>query len=334
MPCLPGRFVALTKDKCLDTYHFLLTLWQHWTKPTHPVYCTDSKHVKLTPSVLIIWKFVRRIWRPIAAVGLVVVLTALAELLCTSGRRTPLSLSSAVLSFISVVGVSLALIAVLLLAYLWPLAVAIGASGVIAGERERQTWDVLLTTPFDWADLILAKLAASLRRLNPYGEMLLWVQAFLVAILFVVVLGGFIRDVVNGLTSPALQIALLVAAMIEFVVARAQDYVLSSLIGLIASLLTPNRQTAGAIALMMALALVLARALLTLLVLAALPPTPPPLLAVFIATGPASVIAMAGNALLGIPVLILMIVAREALIRAMFGWLVHHLGDATEARVI
>src|SRR5581483_3896138 len=128
--------------------------------------------------------------------------------------------------------------------------------------------------------------------------------------------------------SPVFQIALLVAAMIEFVVARAQDYVLSSLVGLIASLLTPNRQTAGAIALM------LVRALLTLTLLAALPPTPPPLLAVLIATGPASVIAMVGNVLLGIPALIVMIVAREALIRAMFGWLVHHMGDATEAHVL
>ncbi|GEM_PF-1225242 len=318
----------------MDTYHFLLALWQHWTKPTHPVYRADSKHVKLTPSVLILWKFVQRIWRPVAAVGLVVLMTAIAEFLCGGGRRAPLSFSTALFSLISAVGVSLALIAILLLAYLWPLAVAIGASGVIAGERERQTWDVLLTTPFDWADLILAKLAASLRRLNPYGEMLLWVQAFLVAILFVVVLGDFLRDVVSGVTSPVFQIALLVAAMIEFVVARAQDYVLSSLVGLIASLLTPNRQTAGAIALMLALALVLVRALLTLILLAALPPTPPPLLAVLIATGPASVIAMVGNVLLGIPALIVMIVAREALIRAMFGWLVHHMGDATEAHVL
>ncbi len=318
----------------MDTYHFLLTLWRHWTNPTHPVYRADSQHVKLTPSVLIIWKFVRRVWRPVAAIGLVVLMTAIAEFLCGGGRRVPLSLSSALFSLISVVGVGLAFIAVLLLAYLWPLAVAIGASGVIAGERERQTWDVLLTTPFDWADLILAKLAASLRRLNPYGEMLLWVQAFLVAILFVVVLGDFIRDVVSGLTSPIFQIALLVAAMIEFVVARAQDYVLSSLIGLIASLLTPNRQTAGAIALMTALALVLVRALLTVLLLAALPPTAPLSLAVLIATGPGSIIALAGNALLGIPVLILMILAREALIRALFGWLVHHMGDATEARLI
>jgi hypothetical protein len=318
----------------LDTYHFLLALWQHWTKPTHPVYRADSKHIKLTPSVLILWKFVRRIWRPVAAIGLVVVMTAIAEFLCGGARRVPLSLSTALFSLISVVGVGLALIAILLLAYLWPLAVAFGASGVIAVERERQTWDVLLTTPFDWADLILAKLAAALRRLNPYGEMLLWVQAFLVAILFVVVLGDFLRDVVSGVTSPVFQIALLVAAMIEFVVARAQDYVLSSLVGLIASLLTPNRQTAGAIALMMALALVLVRALLTLMLLAALPPTPPPLLVVLIATGPASVIAMAGNVLLGIPALILMIAAREALIRAMFGWLVQHLGDATEAHVI
>jgi hypothetical protein len=332
---LPGQFVALTKDDgFLDTYHFLLTLWQHWTKPTHPVYRADSKHIKLTPSVLILWKFVRRVWRPIAAVGLVVLMTAIAEFLCGGGRRAPLSFSTTLFSLISVVGVSLALIAVLLLAYLWPLAVAIGASGVIASERERQTWDVLLTTPFDWADLILAKLAASLRRLNPYGEMLLWVQAFLAAILFVVVLGDFLRDIVSGLTGPVFQIALLVAAMLEFVVARAQDYVLSSLVGLIASLLTPNRQTAGAIALMMALALVLVRALLTLILLTALPPTPPPLLAVLIATGPASVIAMAGNVLLGIPALILMIVAREALIRTMFGWLVHHMGDATEAHVI
>src|SRR5262249_44909093 len=37
-----------------------------------------------------------------------------------------------------------------LMLYLWPILVMRPTSGIIAGERESQTWDILLTTPFDW----------------------------------------------------------------------------------------------------------------------------------------------------------------------------------------
>jgi hypothetical protein len=312
----------------VGTYSILRTLRRHWVAPVHPVYRLESRRNVITPTMRAVRRLVSRMWKPLAAAGAVAALIVVADFLCSGARRGSPSLSATIVSMCSLVGVSLFLLGLLVLAYLWPLAVAQAASGVIAGEHERQTWDVLLTTPFDRADLLLVKLASALRSFNPYAEMLLWMQTFLIAIIFVLLIGYFAQHPSATTLEGALKLLLLILTMAEFAVARLQDYVLSSLIGLFTSLLAPTRQAAGAAALMLAGGWVLIRALLTALFLFGLLPVSPAELSILIATGPSSVVTMA----LPIPVaglvLLIMPLVREVAIRVVFRWLVDHLGQA------
>lgn len=277
------------------------------------------------PAAQIAWRFVRRVWRPLAAVAAVVLATTVADFFCSGSRILPLSLSNALLTLCSVIGGGLVLVAVLLFAYLWPLAVAVNTSGIIVQERERQTWDVLLTTPFDRADLLLAKLASSLRLFNPYGEMLLWVQSFLAIILSVVIISDFVQE---SRSDWPVQIVLLCLALFEFSAGRVQDYVLSGLLGLLASLLATTREAAWATATLLALTLVLLRAAVTIAVMATMTPQSFLKALVLFATGPASAVTLAWTAPVAALALVLLLLAREGLIRALFAWLVRRLGEA------
>jgi hypothetical protein len=319
---------AHEKDNVVGTYGILRTLRHHWTSPTHPVYRLEDRRIVTAPTMQAVRRSLSRTWRPLAAAGAVVALIVLADFLCSGTRRGSPSLSTAIISMCSVVVVGIFLLGLLVLTYLWPLAVAQAASRVIAGEHERQTWDVLLTTPFDRAELLLVKLASALRSFNPYAEMLLWMQTFLIAIIFVLLAGHFAQQPGATALEGTLTLLLLILTMAEFAVARLQDYALSSLLGLFTSLLAPTRQTASATALLLASAWVLIRALFTALFLFGLPPVTPAELSILMATGPSSVVTMA----LPIPVaglvLLIMPLLREAAIRVLFRWLVNHLGQA------
>jgi hypothetical protein len=174
-------------------------------------------------------RFLSRAWKPLTAAGAVFALLVMADFLCSGTRRGSPSFSTTVVSLCAVIGVGIFLLGLLVLTYLWPLAVARAASGVIAGEHECQTWDVLLTTPFDRADLLLVKLASALRSFNPYAEMLLWIQTFLVAIIFVLLAGHFAQHPRATALEGTLTWLLLILTMAEFAVARLQDYAMSSL---------------------------------------------------------------------------------------------------------
>jgi len=65
--------------------------------------------------------------------------------------------------------VGIVAMALLIVSYVWPVSVAVRASGAIATERERRTWEVLLTLPVDRTELLLGKLSAALRGLNVYA---------------------------------------------------------------------------------------------------------------------------------------------------------------------
>ncbi|MEP7286421.1 MAG: hypothetical protein ABI947_11695 [Chloroflexota bacterium] len=312
----------------MGTFSIIRLLIRAWTLTSHPIYQAEKRRLSLLPVGSILRRVVGKSWRPILAVGAVLMVLAAGDFLCGGTRHT---FSAAIFSFCTVGGGSLILLVILLITYLWPLSVAISASSVIAQERERQTWDVLLTTPLDWRDLILVKLAATLSRLNPYGEIFLWGQAFLIAIIFVLVIGQFS---LNAGSSPftVLELPLVFLTMTEFAIARLQDYVMAGLIGLLASLLSSTRQTASAIALMVTSGMILVRALITALVVTSLPFTSFPALLILLATGPSSVVALAWRGLPAILILIAMILIREGIIRAMFSWLIAHLGDPAGAQ--
>src|SRR5258708_4813424 len=216
-----------------NTYEILRLLLRYWALQSHPIFRAEDRRQALVPASRLIGQLVRRTWKPVGALGLVVLGLAAADFLC-GGSRHPLA--SALFSACSLGGGSFILFCILLLTYLWPVTVAVAASGVIAQERERQTWDVLLTTPLEWHEIVLVKLAAALRRFNPYSEIFLWVQAFLLAIIFVLVMGQMTRAASDPLTG-LLQLPLVVLTMAEFAIARAQDYALAGLIWRVSSLL-------------------------------------------------------------------------------------------------
>src|SRR5437879_5882847 len=142
----------------MNTWTIIQILWRHWRTPTHPVYRVDAARSALPPNIRQVGtRIVARTWRPIGLAGLAVIALLVGDFLCRAGRRGN-SISSAIFSIITVgIGGGI-FVGLLLLTYLWPLAVAVFASNTIAEERERQTWDVLLTTPFEWSDLLMAKL--------------------------------------------------------------------------------------------------------------------------------------------------------------------------------
>ncbi|HLY27942.1 MAG TPA: hypothetical protein VKQ72_16465, partial [Aggregatilineales bacterium] len=158
----------------------------------------------------------------------------------------------------------------------------------------------------------------ALRNLDALIPLCLWGQAILaVAFLAGQAFGG-LNDV------------MLVLVMIEFGVARFQDYALAVIIGLCISLRAGSRESAAMLAVLAGLALVILRLLLTLLFLAYLPPgvaSNLPALILIVATGPSSAVALAMPNLGGIIILLLMIALREVLIRRGFHYLVENLGE-------
>src|SRR5262249_37191350 len=125
--------------------------------------------------------------------------------------------------------------------------------------------------------------------------------------------------------NPTLELVMMIVAAVEFVIGRAQDYVLAGLIGLLASLLVPTRQSAASIALMGATAIVLIRALITAVFIAMLTATTVPTLLLMVPVGPASPVVFALSVPLAIIVLLAFVVIREGAIRLSFSWLLAHL---------
>ncbi len=312
----------------MGTYAIMRMLWRQWTLQSHPIYRYENRHTTLAPQI--VWPVVRRVWRPLSVVGMVIVTMAVAEFLCGGAHFQPLSFVTMASSLCFAAGGIAALSGILILIYVWPLPVAIIASGAIVDERERRTWDMLLTVPIERSDLLLIKLASILNRLNPYAEVFLWVQFFLLAIIFVLVVGLFATNPNVTSADALIELPLLALTMAEFGIARVQDYVMSALIGLVASLLSSTRQAAISIAILLTLAMILARALITALVVVTIASPSPPATLILIATGPSSVITLAWPPALAIIGLLTMLFLREGIIRVLFQWLTRHLGEAPE----
>lgn len=313
----------------MNTWTIIERLWRHWRQPTHPVYRADSARSAVPPGIRhLLGRIVRKTWRPLGMASIALVMLMAADFLCRAGRRSTGSISAIIFSILTVgIGGGFVL-GLLLLIYMWPIAVAVSSSTAIAEERERQTWDVLLTAPFDWSDLLLAKLGASLRHFHRYTEAILWVHGFLVAVVLVLALSESSRQIPGGL-SP-IRLLVLIVVLVDFIFARAQSYVLAALSGLTASLLAPTRQSAGAIALLISAVMVLFEALFAALVIAtdprpALATSIPGLLLSFI-TRPLTNIVIYWDPAIAVAVIIAGMLLREAIIVVLWRWLVQNLG--------
>lgn len=210
-------------------------------------------------------------------------------------------------------------------------------SRLIVEEREKQTWDALLTTPYARTEILLAKIAAAMR--TYYIDLLLWLQTiFLIGFFAVDVYQEvahpplFLNQNAGGLWEIILAYApLLVIVLISYTVGRVQDFILISLIGTAVSVLAPNRHIAAVGGVFAGITYLLLNAFLIVLAI--------PLveigglsyrgefLAGLTATGPIGAILVG----LSLPGAILstgaIILLREILIRLLFGWLSRHLSE-------
>ncbi len=306
----------------MGTIGILRLLLRNWSAHS-PIYKNEERHVATLSTRQLIRHVIQRIWKPIGVVISVVLVIATVQFLCGTQSQ-----SVGLASLCAAGGIDVFLIGIALIAYLWPAFIAVSASRVIAVEREHQTWDILLTTPYDWRDLVMAKLAAALHGFNAFSGAFFYMQIFLVAVIVALVLGqsqSLIGS--NGAVTPTVALLMIIVALTEFVIARAQDYVLAALIGLLSSLLVPTRQSAATFALMGALAMILIRALITALFIAMLPAMTVPTLLLLLPIGPSSAVVFALALPLAIVFLVALVLAREGAIRLIFRWLLVHLAD-------
>ena len=202
--------------------------------------------------------------------------------------------------------------------FLWPILVTLPTSSIIAGEREARTWDILLMTPFDWQDLLLAKTASRLRDRQPFMFVFLWILGNITLIALTtspnsISGGGSVTQTLGiGETLTCLMLPFLIGFMY---LTGMQEYVIAALVGLLISLFAPGKELARAAAALFALGLAVANALLVALI-----------------------VQNAGNILSPLPLTLRWVIAgvtlglilllRETAIILMFRYLSRHLGDS------
>src|SRR5262249_36265690 len=128
----------------MGTLGILRALRFHWQDQLHPLYCAQQRQnaIAIPARANEVRGPMGRPMQLYRVIFLIVVLTTGA--LC------------------AVVGFFGLLFLIWVALFMWPVLVAMPTSSIIAAEREARTWDILLTTPFDWRDIVLAKVAARL----------------------------------------------------------------------------------------------------------------------------------------------------------------------------
>ncbi len=307
----------------MGTYALLTTLWRHWKRPVHPVYQVETRygppwqpfHLERHSG----WLLRLVLW----VVGLTAAATV-ARIL--TDQSLFWALSNGLLQLECLSGGALLLLALLVLTLLWPIAIAVGASSAIVRDREHRTWSALLTTPIDWNDLVMVKLASALRWFDRPFQILFWVQSVLAMITLIVVAEQLDRLSQSG--SPLLAVVVTAIAGGQFAIGRVQDYATACLIGLVASLESETRQTASVIALMGGMGMVIVRLLFTGALLLAIPIPSPQAGILLLATGPTTAIALVFPLPVILAVLIGVPLVREWLLQQGYRWALMRLGLA------
>jgi hypothetical protein len=317
----------------MGTLAIFRSLWKYWEMPNFPLFLyQEGRHTLIeTEWIAALNALIRRFVMPfIALIVGAVAFVGFLSLCGFSSFFTTIPMFSLCVGIVFGIGA----FAIILLIYLWPVPVAVAASGTIADDREHQTWELVLATPIERSDVLLSKLAYSQRGLTGYGELLFWVQGLLIVLIFIIIvakLGGTYRMTwLDGI----LTLFLIILSMIEFGIGRIQDYVLAGLLGVTASLISGSRQAALFSAFMGALGMVLLRGVITgVFVMAIGSNTVQAAQVIFFATGPSSLVVLALPHLIALLVLIAMPLGRELTIRWLFGWLVAHMGDTSASAV-
>ena len=307
----------------MGTYALVTTLWRHWKRPVHPVYQIESRY---GPPWQILhlerhsgWVLRLALW----VVGLTAAATVARVL---TDQSLFWALSNGLLQLECLSGGTVLVLALLVLTLLWPIAIAVGASGAIVRDREHRTWSTLLTTPIDWNELVIVKLASALRWFDRPFQLLFWVQSVLAVITLIVVGGQMERLMQTG--APILAVLVTALAGGQFAIGRVQDYATACLIGLVASLESETRQTASVLALMGGIGLVILRLLFTGALLLAIPIESPQKWIMLLATGPTTAIASVFSLPVILAILIGLPLLRELLLQQGYRWALTRLGTA------
>ncbi len=309
----------------MGTYQLLTALWKHWSHPVSPIYRADMRYGPPWAALNM-----ERWSGRVARTALALLLVALSVTAARALTNEPFfsTLYMVLLPAMCLSSGSVLLIALVVLTFLWPIAIAVAASGTIVREREHRTWAALLTTPLDWNDLLTAKLASSLRWLNRPCEMLVWVQGILLSIVLILVIGQ--SESLSASASPLVAVLISIVAGAQFAIARVQDYTTATVIGLGASMISETRQSASIMALIGGLFMIVSRTLLTAVFLFNIPPSSPQGVLILLSTGPTTVIVMAfqKQPFAAILLLIAIPLVREYAIRYGYRWTLGHLGQA------
>lgn len=305
----------------MGTYGMMRVMMRMWRVPSaHPVFKVLGEHLDtpfpmLTGLLGVLGR--RRGWI-LAGVMLIAVLMATQILVAAQWRSFVTATCAAVI-------LVPALIAVIVI-YCLPATIAVRSSAIIVAARERQTWDVLLSTALAWDDLLLAWVARLMRDMNPFSDALPVVYGILagLAALFAVVT---FAETDSGTVGEVLEWVVLFLVPLQYLIERVQDFVLASLIGLAASLVAPSRHVAASIALCVMLALLMLRTLFTASMIATLPAQTPSGAVIMMLTGPSSALAVTLPVMVALVGLVALPLINEIVIRLLFRWLLRHLGE-------
>lgn len=305
----------------MGTYGMMRAMMRLWRLPSaHPVFKVlgerlDTPFPALTAFSNVLWR--RRGWM-LAGVVLIVVLMA-AQILVAAQWRSFVTATCAIVILIP------ALIAVICI-YCLPALMAVRSSAISVAARERQTWDVLLSTALAWDELVLAWVARLMRNANPLSDALVVVYGTLAALAALFAIVTF-AETYSGTIGEVLEWVVLFLVPLQYLIERVQDFILAILIGLAVSLIAPSRHVAATIALCVVLALLMLRTLFTVSLIAALPSQTPSGAVVMMLTGPSSALAVSQPVALALVALVGLPLLNEIVIRWLFRWLLRNLGD-------
>ena len=307
----------------MGTYSLLVALNTHWKRPVHPVYIIETRYGPPWRGFESAWaRYSRGFGNALLIVVALALLTTVAHIL--TDQSIFFLISNALLQALVLLFGGLVTLLLIMLTWLWPIIVADAASGVIVRDREQRTLTALLTTPIPWADLLMIKLASTLRWYNRPMQMLFWVQTLLMTIGLIIAAGQMER--LAGVGSPLLAILITALAGAQFAIGRIQDYAMACLLGVAVSIHSETRQTSSAFAILGGLSLVIGRIIWTGVLLTQYPVSSPQAATVLLATGPTTAIILISPT----PVILMFLVGvpliREIMIRVGYRWVLAHLG--------
>ncbi len=250
-------------------------------------------------------------WRSCLLFSLLVVAPILMLIEQLSGIRFSMYRDLFVVAALALVG------GLLSLGWTAPLAMLAGQG--ISRERTAQTWNMLLVTPYPTDVILLAKASASVS----------WAWKLAVSLTFMASLPGLfiagpvmlVRTLATG-QGALLGVFFMGVGMVAIIAEREQEIALSVVVGIAIAFLSDSRRLALLLGLVGGLLIRLVQVLLTvLLVLPLAQPDSPNFALLNAAAGSATLLTLVPG-FVSVLILVVLIAARELLIRALFAWTV------------